>query len=363
MKIGYYIFYGSGDYHKPINDDLNWVYNWNFKEWKQFIDSIIKLKADTIMIYLNGHNLQYESVEFPDLIDSTSCKKGLLLKICKYIKHKGLKLVAVFTTTGHAGGYVNKHPDLKIQISDDQPDIEQTLVSFPEHLRKGKLQKKDGAAQLGFGVLCHHKEGSKSYALAVATELITLYGSFFDAITLHPPESASPCVCSLCCDIYKKETGLNLKEETFQNKCSFFINSYLKFQNNILIPSIQERLPDCEMMQFTIPWFFEINFNDLLSYIPTYITLIEWDYNLEEARINGLSLRLKKYIDIGYKVIFMPTAGFSINSESKVENQIKSIHRQIHIAEESGCVGITHFIGPRISEYMEKTSHEMAHSD
>lgn len=357
MKTGYYIFYGTGDYHKPKTLDINWAYSWDFEQWKAFIDRIIQLKADTIMLYLNGHNLPYASTQFKELIDPTLRDKDLLLKICKYVKHVGLKFVAVLTTTGHAGRYAEKYPDLQIQIAEDKPDIEKTLICFPEHLRKGKLQKKEGAAQLGFGVLCHHKQASQNYALTIAMEIIELYGSFFDAIALHPPESAYPCMCLKCFQIYKQETGLNLTEESFENRCSYFIKSYLKFQNNKLVPAIQKKLPHCKIMQFTIPWFFEQNFEALIPCIPKNITLIEWDYNLEEARVNSLSLRLKKYCGYGYTVIFMPSAGFSINPADNVENQIHMVHQQIQLAYETNCNGIIHFIGPRISEYLDNTSY------
>ncbi len=59
LQRGYYIFLGNGDYHQPENLTLNWTSRWGLNEWKNFIEKIAKLHANTLMIYLNGHYLPY----------------------------------------------------------------------------------------------------------------------------------------------------------------------------------------------------------------------------------------------------------------------------------------------------------------
>src|SRR5262249_41131262 len=147
--------------------------------------------------------------------------------------------------------------DSKIEMYTPDLLLENILVSFPEHLRKGKLSKKEGAAQIGYGVLCHNKESARTYAARVISEIISLYGIHFDAVALHPPESVYPCTCRQCAIKYYDKTGEMLETKNIVQRRQFFIESYLEFQQNTLFPIIQTALPKCQQLTFTIPWFFE----------------------------------------------------------------------------------------------------------
>ena len=152
--------------------------------------------------------------------------------------------------------------------------MEDTLISFPEHLRKGKLSKKDGAAQIGYGVLCHNKESSRKYAVNVISELIYLYGNYFDAIALHPPEAAYPCNCQKCETLFYTQAKKSLKSIGFESSRQFFIKSYLEFQNEVLFPLIQRSLPGCQPITFTIPWLFERSFDVIAPLISKETVII-----------------------------------------------------------------------------------------
>ena len=191
---------------------------------------MLLLDTDTLLIYLNGHKLPYKSRIYPDLIEVNYLDNTIdfLPELFSYIKERGLKLIAVLTTTGHAGGFVQKNPESAIEFEFTEVDIEDTLVSFPEHIRKGKLLKKSGAAQLGYGVLCHNKATSRFYAETILMELLDLYGSYFDGVALHPPESAYPCYCMQCCNKFRTHTEMDLKKAGIQMARKFFISSYLE---------------------------------------------------------------------------------------------------------------------------------------
>lgn len=358
MIIGYYVFPGSGDYHAPSLITREWMFTWGLKQWKKFIDNLMLLDVNTLLIYLNGHKLPYKSSNYPELVDTDhpNNKAEFLSELFNYIKCKGIKVIAVLTTTGHAGGFLDAHPLSGIEISHQDSTIEETLVSFPEHIRKGKLSKKSGAAQLGFGVLCHNKINSRQYAENILNELIELYGNYFDGIALHPPESAYPCYCEKCCNLFFLATNKNLKEESVTLARKFFISSYLEFQSNYLFTQIKSKLPECMLFTFSIPWLFETVFEEISINISKDIKIIEWDYNLSSDRIITLFDRLTLYKKLGFEVLFMPTAGFSFNPSQSLDEQVDSVHNQLIIAEEADSIGIVHFLGPKLSEHLIQTS-------
>lgn len=360
MIVGYYIFLGSGDYHHPSSFNKKWTMTWGLDEWIRFIDELQSMEVNTMMIYLNGHKLPYRSKCYPDLVDHEhpNVKMEFLSNLFSYAKNRGIKIIAVLTTTGHAGGFSEINTESKIKLPKRESSREETLVSFPQHLRAGKLEYKAGAAQLGFGVLCHHKTLSRNYAENILLELIELYGKYFNGIALHPPESVSPCCCSCCCELFFNWSGVQLTEAPIDIARKFFISSYLEYQQNGLFRLIKQQLPSCELMMFTIPWFFEQFFDEIRSNISKEVMIIEWDYNLSEERVNSLANRLEKYVSSGYKVCFMPTAGFSFDLNQLIDTQVEAVHHQINIAESCNVDGIVHFLGPKMSDYFTQTSRQ-----
>jgi hypothetical protein len=316
------------------------------------------MNVNSLLLYLNGHKLPYNSIKYPELSDKThpNCKEEILEELLIYIKAKNIKIIAVLTTTGHAGGFFELNEDAKIEILNSDISIENTLISFPEHLRQGKLSKKEGAAQLGYGVLCHNKDKAQTYAENILKEVIELYGTYFDGIALHPPESAYPCCCESCVSKFYKSTGTNLYEADLSTSRKFYIKSYLEYQEKVLFELIRKSKPNCKLLTFTIPWLFEGCFDELSHLISKEIFLIEWDYNLQTTRIEGLQNRLREYMNFGNPVWFMPTAGFSFCNDTSIQEQIHAVFLQMKIAEESGVKGIVHFLGPKISNSLIETS-------
>ncbi|MBA2650364.1 MAG: hypothetical protein H0U75_12380 [Legionella sp.] len=357
MKTGYYVFFGDGDYHPSLLKTNEWISLWKLNEWKSFIDELLSLEINTLMIYFNGNKLPYKSEIYPELNDTLhpNYQKEFLKDLLVYTKSKGLELIAVISTTGHAGRFSELNKDSMIEVSSFNTSIEQTLVSFPEHLRKNKLSRKEGAAQIGYGVLCHNKESSRKYAINIISEIIYLYGSYFDAIALHPPESAYPCNCQECETKFYSQTNKSLTSSVEMGR-QFFIKSYLEFQKEILFPIIKKSLPTCKQMTFTIPWLFERSFNVIAPFISKETVIIEWDYNLDLKRIESLKSRLNEYMSLGHKVWFMPTAGFSFSNEQSIDEQIHLVQKQLKIAEDAGTEGIVHFLGPRRSKFLVETS-------
>lgn len=358
MRIGYYIFFGYGDYHPSSSNSKIWVNAWDVERWKQFIDELVELDVNTLMIYLNGHTLPYQSKKYPSLVDykHPNCQKEFLTELLSYIKGKNIDLIGVITTTGHAGKFAELNPETVIEISNQDTAIEKTLISFPDHLKKDKLAKKEGAAQLGYGVLCHNKLSAQKYTEDIISEIISMYGDFFDGIALHPPESAYPCECSLCQERFSKEYGEGVTKVDVEKMRQFFITSYLAVQNERFFPLIRNQLSKCKLLLFTIPWLFESSFNLISPLINKDTVIIDWDYNLDSERIKTLRTRLDKYMSLGNEVWFMPTAGFSFNSDSSIDEQVSSVHEQIEIAENVGVKGVVHFLGPKTSDYIFETS-------
>ena len=357
MKKGYYVFLGNGDYHPSLLKTKDWIPSWNLQEWKAFVDKLLSLPINTLMIYLNGHSLPYSSIYYPELMDLShpNNQQEFLKELFVYIKSRGLQLIAVITTTGHAAKFSELYKTAQIEVSQEKILIENTLVSFPEHLRKDKLSKKEGAAQLGYGVLCHNKKEAKQYAINIISELIHLYGDYFDAIALHPPEFVYPCVCNACKIQFNASGNRSIDWGNLEKRRAFFIKSYFAFQRDLLFPQIKRYLPRCTHLTFTIPWIFEDFFTEIVPFISKETTLIEWDYNLNFDRIASLKLRLCNYMSFGHALWFMPTAGFSFSNKQSTEEQIAAVKHQLNIAKETGVQGIIHFLGPLESKFLVET--------
>ncbi|QRN04434.1 hypothetical protein GH742_11400 [Legionella sp. MW5194] len=309
------------------------------------------------MIYLNGHTLPYRSKSHPELVDPShlNCNKEFLSELLLYAKERGLKIIAVLTTTGHSGKFAELNESSKIEVLLSDLSIEDTLVPFPAHIRKGKMAKKEGAAQVGYGVLCHNKEISRAYAKDIVAELVHTFGDIIDGLALHPPESAYPCGCTQCKDKYFIRYKKLLNPNNVELHREFFIESYLEFQSELHL-LISKELPQCQQLTFTIPWLYENSFDNLGQLIPKDVIIIEWDYNLEPSRIGSIKQRLEKYMSLGHTLWFMPTGGFSFNPLEPLEDQINLLYQQIEAVENMTIDGIIQFLGPKKSIFMTETN-------
>ncbi|RUQ81720.1 hypothetical protein [Legionella septentrionalis] len=355
MITGYYIFAGNGDYHNLAgNREPEWTVNWDFKQWKQFVDDLADKNINLLMIYLNGHSLPYKSQAYPELSDSghPNVKDEFFPKLFSYIRSKNIQLVAVITTTGHAGKFSELNPNVKIVTNYIDENLESALISFPEHLRKGKIKKVMGQAQLGYGVVCHNKPKARRYAVGIISEILKKYGRFFSGVAIHPPESLFGCQCRFCGNALLTLHGKSIEFASQNELRRFFITSYLQFQKEIIF----KLLPDSKLYTFTIPWLFEENIVLMCSYIPKHVTIIDWDYNLAPKRLAELAARLNAYLSTDHEVLFMPTAGFSFDTSSNIEEQIQAVHKQIKAARNTDISGIISFLGPKLSCYMEETA-------
>ncbi|MDX1836483.1 hypothetical protein [Legionella taurinensis] len=355
--MGYYIFLGHGDYHPSDYKTKDWVSEWNLEDWIQFIHEIKSLGSNTLMLYLNGHTLPYRSQFYPQLVDviHPNCQQEFLSELLHYAKELGFVLIAVLTTTGHAGKFSELNEASQIETSTINLSIEETLTPFPEHLRRGKLLKQEGAAQVGYGVLCHNKEISRTYSKEIVIEIIQNFGDIIDGIALHPPESISPCCCIECLETFfiTNKCEMNLNDISAHRE--FFITSYLRFQSE-LHSLIARELPQCQQLTFTIPWLYENSFDALGLLIPRDVIIIEWDYNLNPARISSVKQRIEKYRSLGHTLWFMPTAGFSFDPQEPIHDQLRALYYQLEVVETLDVDGIIHFLGPKKSAFINETS-------
>ena len=94
-----------------------WIATWTLPDWKIFFENLIQLKATTLMIYLNGHLLPYQSRHYPELTDSNhpNVKNEFFSKVLSLAEAYGINTIMVLTTTGYSGKYLEKNPDLSIK--------------------------------------------------------------------------------------------------------------------------------------------------------------------------------------------------------------------------------------------------------
>ncbi|MFN7096935.1 MAG: hypothetical protein ACK4PR_05210, partial [Gammaproteobacteria bacterium] len=235
LQYGYYIFLGTGDYHYPEKLNHQWFATWNLSDWEKFFVELIKLKTNTLMIYLVGHELPYKSSIFPYLVQEKhpNVQNEFLSKVLSLGKKYGLNFIAVLSTTGHAGKYSIRYPELGIKPSNKKIDLNSLLTAFPEHIRKTKNIAQEGNAQIGWGVLCHNQLEVQNFAKNLIRECLEIY-PYFDGIAFHPPESIYCCVCESCCKLYQEKNNDNLLHASIEKGREFYLESYLDFQESNL---------------------------------------------------------------------------------------------------------------------------------
>lgn len=192
FSYGYYLFLNLGDYHKPDQLNSSWIYNWSTVEWDKHLKKLVELGSNTLLLYLNGHWLPYDSESFPECVDKTyiAHKRNIQKYIIDKAKQYNLKVIGVITTTGHAGRFSELNPGTCISKSLKEIDNATSLIAFPEKMRENKTSKQQGQAQLGYGVLCHHNLQAQNYAVTMIKEALNNY-PMLDGIALHPPETVS----------------------------------------------------------------------------------------------------------------------------------------------------------------------------
>jgi hypothetical protein len=357
FQYGYYVFLGLGDYHKPRVLNADWIAAWEIKEWVVFLEKLVQLKTNTLMIYLNGHLLPYKSYCYPELVEPNhpNVKNEFFSTVLSLAKSYGINTIIVLSTTGHSEKYLENNPSLSIKIRSYDINLDELLAPFPDHIRKMKNIAQIGNAQVGLGTLCHNNLKSKKYAINLIKECLSIYPQV-NSVALHPPESIYPCFCDCCRKLFKIKYEKDLLDMSNEIAQEFYIETYLNFQRDFLENEIKILLPKVQLYTFTVPWLFERSFNKIVNYISKDTIIIDWDYNLNPSRINQLNKRLLDYQAHGHSVWFMPTSGFGLDQSRQIQEQISKVKKQMEIAVASNVSGIVHFVGPSFIMDLKKTN-------
>lgn len=329
---GYYMFLGLGDFGMPEQVGPEWTSTWNLAKWREKVDELVVLGTNTLFLYLIGHKLPYPSGQFPDCVeqDHPNVKDDFLQALIDLCRERDIEVVAVFTTTGHAAGYTSLHP-------------------------QAATQDRDGSLRVEQGILCHHNQEGIAYPLGAITECLERYHGF-SGVILHPPEFSVPCFCGECRRLYEESRGKDLLSVPEEEARGFFMSTNLAFQKTVLEPEIRQRVPGCRFLTFTIPWVFETHFEQLAEHIAPETTIVDWDYRLSDedrARVPG---RLKRLMQFGHQVWFMPTCGFAFDREKSSDEQADAVLAQIRAALAAGIEDVVYFMGPVWWPTVERTS-------
>jgi hypothetical protein len=330
---GYYVFLGLGDFAPPPTLSPEWTSTWDLQAWKRRIDELMLLGTNTLFIYLMGHQLPYPSTKFPEYVEKNHpnvVKEEFFQTVLDWCIERGIYLVAVFSTTGHAKAYTAAHPELAICSREGEPQVDS-------------------------GIVCHHKEGATRYAVGVIEECLIRYRGFAGVI-FHPPEFGTPCFCPSCQEKYLALYGKSLLAATDQEAKRFFMTSNLYFQRTVLESVVRRHVPGARLLTFSIPWIFEAEFEQIAREIEQDTIIVDWDYNLSDDRLSLLQLRLQRYQRFGHKVWFMPTSGYAFSEARSTEEQAEGVLRQIELAIEVGVKDIIYFMGPRWWPTVAQTS-------
>lgn len=230
LRYGYYVFLGIGDYHQPKILNENWISTWGLEEWRIFLENLVRLKANTLMIYLNGHSLPYKSRSFPELVEYShpNVKNEFFSEVLSLAKSYGLNTIMVLSTTGHSARYLENNPGLSIQIRSHNINLDELLSPFPDHIRKTKNLVQSGNAQVGLGTLCHNNKNAQEYAVNLIKECLSIYPQV-NGVALHPPESIYPCFCEQCCKLFKTKHEKDMLDVNDEIAREFYLESYLDF--------------------------------------------------------------------------------------------------------------------------------------
>jgi len=269
-RYGYYLFLGLGDYLSPDATEPDWTSSWGLREWERRLDELAQLGTNTLFVYLAGGRLPYPSERFPELVEPghLNVEDEFFQSVINSANSRGMEVVAVLSTTGHAGAMADLRPELAIEPGPRQTAAVPAFTSaFPEGMQ-------DGEAPVGTGILCHHKAGARDYATGVAQESLTRYTGFAGYV-LHPPEFVTGCLCDECQAAYRERTGEELREAPDEVVRDFFMRTNLEFQRDVLEPVAASLIPRGRAFTFSIPWIFETSFEKVADLIPAHHTIIE----------------------------------------------------------------------------------------
>ncbi|MCR4439368.1 MAG: beta-galactosidase [candidate division KSB1 bacterium] len=310
-----------------------WTCTWDLRTWRERLDRLVNLGASTLFIYLMGHALPYASKRFPEWVEARhpNVEVEFFQQVVDWCVDRGIYLVDVFSTTGHAKGYTSRHPELAICDREGHPQVQS-------------------------GIMCHHKEGARGYCFGVIEECLARYRGFAGVI-LHPPEFARPCFCEACQQHFRAAHGKSLLSATNQEAKRFFMATNLRFQRSTLEALIRPQAPELRLLTFTIPWVFEKEFEQIAKEIDLDTVIVDWDYDQHEERIARLPARLRRQQQFGHKVWFMLTSGFAFSNERSASEQADLVLRQVEAALAVGVRDIIYFIGPAWWPTVEQTSY------
>ncbi|MDA1189705.1 MAG: hypothetical protein O2854_08545 [Chloroflexi bacterium] len=356
-RYGYYLFLGYGDYHRPDKAGPDWTSAWNLKEWERRLDRLQKLGTNILYVFMMGKELPFPSQAFPEIVEKghTNVENEFFQQVLDSANKRGIEVIAVFATTGHAGELVKHRPHLEIKPRPEGSEASTAhLRAFPKAEAERAIHHRAGTAQVGSGILCHHQKEAQKYPLTVITECLTRYKGF-SGVVLHPPEFVSACFCKDCQAMYKKATGNDLMQASDDEARRFFMDSNLEFQKNVLEPKVDELLPGGKSFMFTIPWMFEGHFEEFERWIDKDTIIVDWDYDVAEERMAELQGRLKRYGKYGHEVWFMPSSGFAYGPD--YTEQEAAVRKQVSLAEETGVNGVVYFMGPVWTRHLEPSSY------
>lgn len=343
---GYYLFMGRGDWglsrdqtfdptfggnvptrllgdwgpHRTgatLADAPAWSSAWDLAGWRRRIDFLRdELGADTLVLLMNGYELPYPSVLFPEAVerDHANVRHEFFQQVLDHARDRGLTLGACFTTTGHARGYALAHPEL-------------TMVG--------------ATGQGALDNLCHNNPGSRRYAEGVTREILPRYTGF-TWIAFHPPENTQVCRCAHCARAFVHETGADFNQADATTIAAFHWRSCLRFQRDLeqLAASL---VAGARFFSVTIPGTFEEQFDVVAQNIPQNTLLLHWDYWSYGPQIPYLLASLDLFRSRGHRVAFAPSSGWNLDKLGAAYGE--AVREQIHAVRGAGIDDILAFVG------------------
>lgn len=343
---GYYFFVGRGDWgtsrEKTFDPSFNgnvptsligdwgphrqgtdladapeWTSAWPPATWNAHIDFLVDtLKADTLVLLMNGYELPYASEKFPEAVelDHANVREEFFQQVLDHARQRGLQVYAQFCTTGHAVGYAAAHPDATTVAADGT-----------RHTVN----------------LCHHHPLGRAYVTGVVEEVLTRYHGF-TGVSFHPPENASPCYCPYCRAAFTTATGSAFADATPAAISDFYWASCLRFQRE-MEEYTRRFIAAPQILCITIPGRFEEDFPVIAPEIPRSTLLMHWDYWSYGERIPSLLDSLRLFAGQGHQVGFIPTSGWSL--EKCGASYGAQVVAQLKAVRALGVTDILYFVG------------------
>lgn len=301
----------------PLAAAPEWSSAWDAAGWFRRIDFLAgELGADTLLVCLNGFELPYPSRRFPEAVerDHANVQREFFQTVLDYARSRGVTPLALLCTTGHAEGYARAHPEA------------------------ATLDRTGGRSPYN---LCHHHPLGREYARGVAAELLTRYRGFA-GIAFHPPENAHPCWCEHCRAAFRRAGAGDYAAATDAQRDAFLWRSCLAFQREMeeLATAL---VPGVRVFVVTIPGRFEAEFDVVAEQVPLSSTFIHWDYWSFGPRLPQLLDALRLYRSRGHRVVFMPSAGWSLDALG--EGYGAAVREQVAAVRADGVRDVLHFVG------------------